>query len=104
MFWILPTHNFADFSSQVIMLLHTSVTLRMDSPQPDLELALNHHHRVAIPQDISVQRISMTPVSRGDDTPVLNLQLTSAFNLLCFLSFFQKTGGFPGRKVVKLVS
>lgn len=74
------------------------------SLQPDSVLALNHHHRAAIPEDISVEHISTSPVARGDDTPVLNLQLTSeAFNLL-FLPFFQNTAGFPGRKVIKIVS
>lgn len=104
MLGILPTHNFVDISSQVIMLLHSNVTLRLDFLQPFPGMELNHYHRVAIPEKISVEHISMTHVSRGDDTPLLNLPLTSeAFNLLCFLSFFLNTGGFPGRKAVKIV-
>lgn len=85
MLGILPTYSFVDVSSQVIRILHSNVTLRLDFPQPVPGLALNHYHRVAIPEEISVRHVSTIPVSRDDDTPVLNLALISAaFNLLVF--------------------
>lgn len=99
MLGFLPTHNFVDVSSQVIMLLYSNVTFRLDFPQPYPGLALNHYHRVAIPEEFSAQHISMTPASRDDDTPVLNLPLISeAFNLLWLFFFLSEYRRFSWKK------